>query len=57
MDGTATINAKVDTLATVRIVQNLACAKPRLLKYEVDYSSTADGRRALRRMRVRRQEA
>ena len=33
MDGTATINAKVDTLATVRIVQNLACAKPRRCGY------------------------
>ena len=33
MDGTATINAKVDSLRLCGIVQNLACAKPRLLGY------------------------
>ena len=33
MDGTATINAKVDTLRLCGIVQNLACAKPRLCGY------------------------
>ena len=29
MDGTATINAKVDSLRLCGFVQNLACAKPR----------------------------
>ena len=33
MDGTATINAKVDSLRLCGFVQNLACAKPRLIKY------------------------
>ena len=32
MDGTATINAKVDSLRLCGFVQNLACAKPRLMK-------------------------
>ena len=47
MDGTATINAKVDTLATVRIVQNLGCAKPRLLGYIADSSVAACAAAAL----------
>ena len=33
MDGTATINAKVDSLRLCGFVQNLGCAKPRLLGY------------------------
>ena len=33
MDGTATINAKVDSLRLCGFVQNLGCAKPRLWKY------------------------
>ena len=35
MDGTATINAKVDSLRLCGFVQNLACAKPRRLGYRV----------------------
>ena len=33
MDGTATINAKVDSLRLCGFVQNLACAKPRRCGY------------------------
>ena len=33
MDGTATINAKVDSLRLCGFVQNLGCAKPRLIGY------------------------
>ena len=33
MDGTATINAKVDSLRLCGFVQNLACAKPRRCEY------------------------
>ena len=33
MDGTATINAKVDSLRLCGFVQNLACAKPRRWEY------------------------
>ena len=38
MDGTATINAKVDSLRLCGFVQNLACAKPRLCGYHIQRS-------------------
>ena len=33
MDGTTTINAKLDTLRTFRNVRDLGCARPRMLEY------------------------